>query len=224
MYLHRIHLNPRCKEVRRDLADFYQLHSTLCRAFSSPETKCPPGEFLWRLEPEADNNGYPQILIQSRSLPDWGRIAIEDWLFTADATIDLKSRLKLDSMQVGQRFRFRLRANPCVTRQGKRLGLLQAIQQEDWLQRKGLHHSFSLPKLHSFDLSDSDVCRPDIKISQEQLLKGKQHAGNGITVFSVLFDGVLTVTEPDKFIQSLEQGIGHAKAMGLGMLSIVPAQ
>lgn len=224
MYLHRIHLDPRCKEVRRDLADFYQLHSTLCRAFSPPEKKCPPGEFLWRLEPEANNKGFPQILIQSRSLPDWNRIPVENWLFAADAVIDLKSRLKLDALQAGQRFRFRLRANPCVSRQGKRLGLMSTIQQEEWLQRKSQQHGFTLPNLHSFNSPDSDVCRPDVKISQEQLLKGKQHSGNGITIFSVLFDGALTVTEPNKFIQSLEQGIGHAKAMGLGMLSIIPTQ
>lgn len=46
MFLHRIHLDPRCREARRDLSDPYQLHSTLCRAFSTPDKKCPEGEFL----------------------------------------------------------------------------------------------------------------------------------------------------------------------------------
>lgn len=55
MFLHRIHLDPRCREARRDLADPYQLHSTLCRAFSKPDTKCPESEFLWRQEPETDS-------------------------------------------------------------------------------------------------------------------------------------------------------------------------
>ena len=36
MFLHRIHLDPRCREARRDLSDPYQLHSTLCRAFCEP--------------------------------------------------------------------------------------------------------------------------------------------------------------------------------------------
>lgn len=54
MFLHRIHLDPRCREARRDLADSYQLHS--CRAFCEPDRKCPEGEFLWRLEPETDNS------------------------------------------------------------------------------------------------------------------------------------------------------------------------
>jgi len=49
MHLHRIHLNPRCKRARGDLADPYQMHATLCRAFFPQETKSPPGALLWRL-------------------------------------------------------------------------------------------------------------------------------------------------------------------------------
>lgn len=125
MFLYRIHLNPRCREARRDLADPYQLHSTLCRAFSEPDRKCPEGEFLWRLEPENDTSGNPRILVQSRSMANWFGIGVQEWLAKADPAIDLKSRLQLDSVKVGQRFRYRLRANPCVTRNGKRLGLLR---------------------------------------------------------------------------------------------------
>lgn len=79
MFLHRIHLGPRCREARRDLADPYQMHSTLCRAFCEPGRKCPDGEFFWRLEPETSSEGYPRILIQSRSLPNWSNIAIQGW-------------------------------------------------------------------------------------------------------------------------------------------------
>tara|TARA_R110002072_G_scaffold269868_2_gene429298 strand:- start:34483 stop:35154 length:672 start_codon:yes stop_codon:yes gene_type:complete len=222
MYLHRIHLNPRCKEVRRDLADYYQLHSTLCRAFSDTDTKCPPGKFLWRHEPELDSNGLPQVLIQSGSTPDWSRIVIADWLHAIDPAVDLKSRLNLVELSSGQRFRFRLRANPSVTRQGKRFGLLQTPNQEAWLARKGVQHGFALQELASFSLNDLDVPRLDVRISQDQMLRCKQHAGNRIHVFSVLFDGVLTVTEPDIFVQSIENGIGHAKALGLGLLSVAP--
>lgn len=64
MLLHRIHLDPRCREARRDLSDPYQLHSTLCRAFSAPDKKCPENTFLWRLEPETDSTGCPRILVQ----------------------------------------------------------------------------------------------------------------------------------------------------------------
>ncbi len=222
MFLHRIHLDPRCKEARRDLADPYQLHSTLCRAFSKPDIKCPKGEFLWRLEPESDSNGCPRILVQGRTVPDWAGIGVKGWLASSDKGVDLNNRLKLDSLKAGQRFRFRLRANPCVTRNGKRLGLLKLEDQEAWIVRKATQHGFSLPHLASFDLPESTQKRPDVRVSQEQMLRGNQHSGNPVRIYSVLYDGILTVTEPDKFTGALQTGIGHGKVMGLGLLSVVP--
>lgn len=222
MFLHRIHLDPRCREARRDLSDPYQLHSTLCRAFSGQDRKCPEGEFLWRLEPETDAAGCPRIVVQSRSIPDWTRIGLQGWLAKADSGIDLKDRLKLDSLKIGQRFRFRLRANPCVTRNGKRLGLLRLEEQETWIERKAQQHGFSLPHLASFDPSESSQERIDVRISQGQMIRGEQHGGNGIRIYSVLYDGVLTVMDPDTFRVALQTGIGHGKVMGLGLLSVAP--
>lgn len=222
MFLHKIHLDPRCREARRDLADPYQLHSTLCRAFSAPDKKCPEGEFLWRLEPETDSSGYPRILVQSRSLPDWSGIGVQGWLAQADPTINLKDRLKLNSLKTGQRFRFRLRANPCVKRDGKRLGLLKLAEQEKWVARKGEQHGFALPQLTGFDLSESPQERVGVRVSQERMLQGKQHDGNAVQVFSVLYDGLLSVTDPNNFRSALHSGIGHGKVMGLGLLSVVP--
>lgn len=222
MFLSRIHLDLRCRDARRDLANPYQLHSTLCRAFSPPETKCQQGTFLWRLEPETNSSGYPRILVQSRKEPDWDCITVKGWLSDADTPINLTERLKLDSLQAGQRFRFRLRANPCVTRNGKRLGLLKQEEQENWLVRKGQQHGFSLPALLSFDYSESEEERVDVRVSQEQMLKDRQHTNNSIRIFSVLYDGVLTITQPDAFRDAFQSGIGHGKVMGLGMLSVVP--
>jgi CRISPR system Cascade subunit CasE len=220
--LHRIHLDPRRHEVRRDLADPYQLHSTLCRAFCEPDKKCPEGEILWRLEPEADSSGFPRILVQSRGLPDWTRIGVQGWLASADPAIDLQKRLKLDSLGGGQRFRFRLRANPCFTRNGKRLGLLRLEEQEKWIERKGEQHGFALPQLMSFDLSELTHGRIDVRVSQGQMIHGKQHAGNEIRIYSVLYDGILAVTDTLRFKAALRSGIGHGKVIGLGLFSVAP--
>lgn len=222
MYLNRIHLDPRCREVRRDLSDPYQLHSTLCRAFSKSDRKCAEGEFLWRLEPETDQEGYPRILVQSKTIPNWTKIGVKGWLAKSDPAVDLRVRLKYDSLQAGQHFRFRLRANTCVTRNGKRLGLLQIDDQEAWIVRKGALHGFSLPQMISLGLTESTQKRIDVRISQAQMHRGRQRSGNAIRIFSVLYDGILTVTEPASFWDALQTGIGHGKAMGLGLLSVAP--
>ena len=223
MYLHRIHLDPRCREVRRDLSDPYQLHSTLCRAFCTSEQKCPQGEVLWRFESKrTPNEEWPQVLVQSRSAANWAGINIKGWLANADPPIDLQERLKLNSLKNGQSFRFRLRANPCVTRNGKRLGLVCLEEQEQWMVRKGALHGFSLPSLPTFNLSEAQHERVDLRISQEQILRAKQHTGNGIRIFSVLYEGILTVTESKKFSDTIQRGIGHGKVLGLGLLSVAP--
>lgn len=224
MFLHRIHINPRCREARRDLADAYQMHASLSRAFSESAIKCPEGAFLWRLESTADPSEAPRLLVQSQSLPDWSRIGIGAWMACEpDPAVDLTERLKLDTLQTGQRYRFRIRANPSATRKGKRSGLLDLKNQEAWLVRKGCdQHGFLLPQLASFDFSEMAVPRVDIRVSQEQWLRCRQPSGNVIEVFSVLFDGTLTVTAPDLFRTALAKGIGHGKAMGLGLLSVAP--
>jgi len=162
------------------------------------------------------------VLVQSRASADWSHIGVRGWLASADPAINLKDRLKLDSLNVGQRFRFRLRANPCVKRDGRRVGLLRLEEQEAWIERKAQQHGFSLPRLASFDLSETEHPRVDMRVSQEQMIRGKQHSGNGMSVFSVLYDGVLTVTELNSFKDALNTGIGHGKVMGLGLLSVVP--
>jgi CRISPR system Cascade subunit CasE len=177
---------------------------------------------MWRLEPETSIAGNPRILVQSRSVPDWIEIGVKGWLAEAGAAIDLKDRLGLNTLKAGQRFRFRLRANPCVTRSGKRLGLLRSEEQKEWITRKGLHHGFALPQRASFDLSGSLPELVDVRITQEQMLRGNQRAGNAVRIFSVLYDGILTVTDPDNFKRALQTGIGHGKVMGLGLLSVVP--
>ena len=91
-----------------------------------------------------------------------------------------------------------------------------------WLVRKSQQHGFSLPKLRPFDLIETSQDSIDVRISHEQMLRGKQHNGHAINVFSVLYEGSLTITEVDKFKEALGTGIGHAKFAGLGLLSIVP--
>lgn len=225
MRLYRIHLNPRCKEARRDLADPYQMHATLCRAFFPADTPCPAGALLWRLEPETDREGRPRVLIQSRETPDWSRLPVPDWLAQAEPGIDLAQKLALDTLKAGQMFRFRLRANPCKSVQGKRQGLAHPDDQRKWLARKGEQHGFTLPESSTPDYFDflqspNGHAYYDVRISQDQLLKGNQHGGNAIRVYSALFEGRLAVTDPARFRQALESGIGHGKVMGLGLLSI----
>ena len=54
------------------------------------------------------------------------------------------------------------------------------------------------------------------------MLRGMQHMGNGIRIYSVLYDGIPMVVEPDNFRATLQNGIGHGKAMGFWLLPVAP--
>ncbi|PKN59648.1 MAG: type I-E CRISPR-associated protein Cas6/Cse3/CasE, partial [Deltaproteobacteria bacterium HGW-Deltaproteobacteria-11] len=222
MRLFRIHLNPRCKEARRDLADPYQMHATLCRVFFPAQTPCPPGSLLWRLEPETDAEGRARVLIQSHETPDWSRLPVPEWLGQDEPG----KTLAFDAIKAGQTFRFRLRANPSKTVQGKRVGLVHPDAQQEWLARKAKQHGFELPQptteeYFEFQQSLGGRAHQDVRISHEQMLSGRQHDGNVIRVYSVLFEGRLATTDAVRFKEALRTGIGHGKAMGLGMLSVI---
>jgi len=226
MLLHRIHLNPRSKDARRDLGDPYQLHATLCRAFFPQETKCLPGSLLWRQEPETDSAGLPRILAQCRSVPDWSRLP-HGWLKHTDPGIDLTQKLALDTLVAGQRFRFRMRANPCKTVNGKRQGIMNRDEQIGWLERKAEQHGFTLPEPVSTDYFEfmeqpTGHAYPNCRITQEQMLTGRKHDGMVVRVYAALYQGQLSVTDAVLFKQALTKGIGHGKMMGLGLLSVVP--
>lgn len=218
MFLHRVQPDPRCREARRDLADPYQMHATLCRAFHVAEGHCPPGAFLWRQESHLGPDQAARLLVQGRIAADWSRIGISGWIRQVDPALDLAERLKLSTLVEGQRFIFRLRANPVVTRNGKRLGLLKREDQEKWLLRKAELHGFSISGGPEADGGNS------IRISQEQMLTGRKHDGTAIRIYSVLFDGVLQVTQVESFRSALRSGIGHGKALGLGLLSVAPVR
>lgn len=167
------------------------------------------------------------MLIQSQATPEWSRLLESGWLAQTEPGIDLVQKLALESLAAGQTFRFRLRANPCKTTQGKRTGLVYPDAQRDWLARKGEQHGFALPAADTPDYSDFiespwGRAYADVRVSQDQMLTGRKHDGITIRVFSVLYEGRLTVSNPEKFRDVLQAGIGHGKVMGLGLLSVVP--
>ena len=158
---------------------------------------------FWRLEETKDLQSCPHVLVQSSVTPDWSKIGVRDWFDTMPNTpVDLELQLALKSLQLGKSFRFRIRANPCVSREGKRLGLFKSNDQAKWFAQKGLLHGFKPSGIPSFAMEETECL--DLMISQEQMLRGKQRSGHDICVYSVQYDGILTVTDIEKFLPLYE--------------------
>ncbi len=207
MYLSRLTLDTQSGQVRRDLANRYDLHATLCWAFEDHDQAHP----LWLMELTRPGEA-PCLLVQSLAAPDWGRLAGRHagyFLAHESKELDLSKGLR-----AGQRLRFRLEANPTVTREGKRHGLWQEEEQLAWLNRQGQQNQQG--DRGGFAVESVVVTR------QDRLVLQKHNRVQRIILYAVLFDGYLAVRDPVLFGQAIRTGIGHGKALGLGLLSLGP--
>lgn len=202
MYLSRLMLDPRNARARRDLGNVYDMHRSLTRAFASDNTTSV-SRFLWRLEADAAW-AKPQLLVQSAQEPDWAVLQVQTgYLRQAPEQRQIDMRHLVAG--IGS-LRFRLRANPTVTRNERRQGLLHEPQQIAWLQRQGERHGFTVEQCLV-----TDTCR---------LEAGDGKGTKNIVLLQACFEGFLRVDNTERLHHALLQGIGPGKAFGCGLLSL----
>ena len=204
MYLSLLKLNPRSRKAMTEASRPYELHRSLMRAFPNKKDS-GPGRVLFRLDID-HRKGDISVLVQSEKQPDWTALNGSEGFF-----LEQKYRDFDPAVAVGQVLYFRLRANPTIKRNGKRLGLLREEEQTAWLKHKGKEGGFEIV---SFTVVPEGIAHDKMT---DQV--GSPH---NLSLCSVRFEGILKVTDPDIFRQALEGGIGSAKGLGFGLLSIAP--
>jgi CRISPR system Cascade subunit CasE len=224
MYLSRLILNPRSRQVRNELADPYEMHRTVCKAIPDANYKDnEPSGILFRVDLHPRTR-IPTLLVQSRQQPDWSFLLAErkDYLLGAnELPLDVENpAIKEMNIQLrdGQVLAFRLRANPTVKKdregkkQGRRVGLLREEDQQKWLARK---------------LETAGAALVSVNIVNEQFTRGKlfkeREKALRLNFLSVQFDGVLQVKDKDKLTSNIFTGFGSAKGLGFGLLSLARA-
>jgi CRISPR system Cascade subunit CasE len=239
MYLSRLWLNARSREVRRDLADPHEMHRTVMRGFPPIEPASDAARahhgVLYRVDDDP-RLGRLVLYVQARTEPDW-RPLPEGYLVDAMGEIDNPSTTEVLSawaaLAPGRELAFRLRANPTrridtksgpdgKRRNGKRVELRGDEALLTWLQRKAKDAGFALRN------TSEDATVPDVRIVEERKLVGRRPRAEGdksrLTFAPVLFEGVLRVADADAFRRALAEGIGPAKAFGFGLLSVQRAR
>ena len=222
MVLSRLTLNLRHKRTQSELARPHELHRTIMSAFPD---ELPCGErVLYRLEID-ERRGHVRVLVQSQGEPDWRRLcAVPGYLQRPPETKTVSLALS-----AGQVLAFRLRANPTVKKKshqrapdeeprpnGIRLGLAREEDQRAWLDRKGQQHGFQVLQVQ---------VRPEgLQTSGKRETVEGQVVSRRMAHLAVQFDGLLQVTDPDQLAQAVHAGIGSAKALGFGLLSLAPPQ
>lgn len=206
MYLSRLVLNLRHRQVRTDLARPYDMHRTLLRAFPDDLPK-DVDRLLYRIE-QGTRRPEPLVLAQSHLTPDWSNLPEGYLAAIPDAPNPAVKDIELN-LQAGATLAFRLLANPTKRlsrslphgrEKSQRVGLFRTEEQLDWLVRKGAHHGFQI--------LTAVATRPE------------RQTDRNLTLQTVQFDGLLTVTDPTQLVAAVAQGIGSAKAFGCGLLSL----
>lgn len=221
MYLSRLILNPRSRQVRNELADPYELHRTVCKAFPTANYEDNQSSgILFRVDLHPRTR-IPTLLVQSRQKPEWSFLMIEkkDYLLGEnEMPLDVENpaikELNLQ-LQDGQLLAFRLRANPTkrLKENAKRIGLLKEEDQHAWIQKK---------------LEAAGAALINVNILNEQFTRGKlfkeKEKAARLNFLSVQFDGVLQVKDANNLMNSIFTGFGSAKGLGFGLLSLARVQ
>lgn len=206
----RIYLNPRKRGGRKLLGNPEAMHAAVRAAFP-PDINTSEARVLWR----TDSVGDEHILyIVGPEKPDAMHIVEQaGWETRPPQSADYR-RLQ-NSLALGQQWSFGLVANPVSARagargtRGKLVAHVTAEQQLAWLTDRATTGGFRL-------LGDAAV-------TERQRLsfnKGKGPNTRRVTVTTARFSGTLEVTNVDALRNTLNQGIGRARAYGCGLLTL----
>ena len=149
MFLSKLILNVRDRLARRDLASPYEMHRTILSIGFDGLPKDALGRVLFRTDEDRAGRAPPVVLVQSDQEPDWKRLP------TGYTASEPACKPFDPQFHVGQRLRFRLRANPTKRvaaknavlgpeLAGKRIGLLTEPDQIRWILQKSEAGGFRL--------------------------------------------------------------------------------
>ena len=209
MYLSRLVLNPHSRRTQKEIANPYEMHRTIMHGF--PPELSQDKRVLFRLEVNS-RNGISSILVQSQDMPDWTFLSEEGgkgYLLPMDepnpAIKQFDPILKKDQVLL-----FRIKANPTIKHEDKRVGLYKEDEQFAWLKRKADAGGFHI-------LS--------VQTDRKLLVTGKiyrQEEQHDLKMFCVQFEGVLQVDNPEEMTETIKKGVGSGKGLGFGLLSLAP--
>lgn len=217
MYLSRLTLLRGAWTDRESLRAFespYRLHQALWEVFSdSPDRR---RDFLYRLDLDG---GRPRVYALSAREPvDGGRL----WR--------IETKPFAPRLRGGDLLDFTLRANPVVTRDGKRHDVVmdakkalaaggapanerpsqaELVQEHGgaWLERRAEKHGF-------------EVVAGTLRAEGHQVHRFQKPSGRPVHVATCDFQGVLQVLDPSRLVDSITSGIGPAKGFGCGLLLV----
>lgn len=226
MYLSRVPIDVTSYKGLQFVGSPYRVHAAIEASFSPTAKRVDEsGRILWRLDEAIGRADCAWLYVLSPEKPDLTHI-VEQVSVSAGDKPECKCYDKvLETISVGSRWRFRLKANPSrkvMVDKGRRqnadlLGSIQGHvtedQQRTWLADRAASHGFGI-------VSASNGAEA-LMVSHRQRERFRR-GDTTVTIATAQFDGVLEVSDADAFRHTLGFGIGRAKGFGCGLLTIAP--
>lgn len=255
MFFTRFPINVTRRETRRMLASPYRMHAAIAGSFPSgvgaldagTALEEERGRVLWRVDQQKDGGACLYIVSPTRP----SLVGLNEQIGSPDIEPAWQTRDYapfLEHLAMGQRYAFRLVANPTVSRsargsnpdainkQGNRIRLphLTVVQQEAWLVGKAayngtgievpelfLRQDFTRATRNGFEVLQDEKGIPRLIVSNSRELSfRKESQRKSITLAMAQYDGVLEVTDAGALRHALTNGIGHGKGFGCGLMTL----
>jgi CRISPR system Cascade subunit CasE len=222
MYLSKIILDRRLvplEELATLFAQGHTGHALAWQVFSRSESQTR--DFIFREEWERDR--FTLWTVSQQEPGDW------------NGYLSVESKPYNPRLSVGQKLRFTMRANATIAakqpgeKRGKRHDIIMHAKQQltpderrrydtqeliqqvgfDWLERQGERRGFS--PMGGAVLVDG---------YQQHAFRKKPSKKSRVQFSTLDFEGILTVNDPDLFLEALQNGIGSTRAYGNGLMLI----
>ena len=210
MYLSRVEIDTKNRKKMRDLTHVGVYHAWVEDSFPN-QTFNSDGVFprkLWRID---NINQKKYLLLVSEEKPELEKLE----KYGVNDTSQTKNYQPfIDSLKNGEKVRFRLVANPVISKfvpgqRGRVMPHVTIEQQEQFLIARSDKNGFML-KEGEFAVIDHDF------------VNFKHKSGKTPRLSKTTYEGNLTITNIDKFKALLVKGFGKKKAYGFGLMTVIP--
>ena len=206
MYISRVEIDDRNRRKIKDLSHLGAYHNWVENCFPSEIAQHERRRHLWRID---QLHGKRYLLIVSEDKPETTGMLRYG---VAGTAMVKEYQPFLEKITLGEVMQFRLTANPTYRTDGKVYPHITVDQQKNWLLRKAAANGFEIMK-------NSDGSNAFDPVSRDWPVLYHQRQ---VKISRVSFEGVLRVTDVNKFKDALTHGIGREKAYGMGMLTVIP--
>jgi len=213
MYLSKLSLDVSSPSVAQALASSHDMHRNLMKAFDHnhaiPDRERENIGLLYRIVQKKKD--APVLYVQSIEKPYWERIALNGYHLCG---MNYNLEKEMEHFLNGSQWRFSILAFPSkkvktIGQKNSRRQLLTGNRERlSWLTKQGENNGFSI-------VSATET--PE----QEKTELAKK--SGSFFLSGVRYDGILRITDEEKFRTAFEKGIGPEKAYGYGLLMIAKA-